>query len=554
MTIHFSSGHAQWFWGFVLLSVLIACAPQPPRSSPGHLGNTPVIHSPPPKDDIPPTIQQLPFVPPPQSIPPLETYTVVVNELPVGQLLFALGRDAGLDIDIYPGISGNVTLNAINKTLPQILERIAKQISLRYQIDGNHITIAPDLPYLRTYKIGYVNMSRDSKGEVSVATQISTTGGGISQQGGEGEGSGGAGKNNNSTTSITNISNHRFWQTLAANIMAILGHAAPSSGKESNLSTSEVIINTESGLITVRATHKQHEEIQKYIDQVLDSAQRQVLIEASVVEVTLNDQYQAGVDWERIAGDFSYAQTLIGGNLGGGLGNPPFYSFIYNNPDSRFGKVTATLRLLEQFGTVKVLSSPKIMTLNNQTAILKVVDNIVYFTTSVENKDTDKISRETYTTTINTVPIGLVMSVTPQIDENEVVTLNMRPTISRVKRFIPDPNPVLARAGTTSNIPEIQVREMESILRINNGDMAIIGGLMQDNINQQKAGVPVLSELPMVGDLFSYRDDQYSKSELVIFLKPVVVKDASLSGDLKDFKAYLPNSVNGIPPTGFTQP
>ena len=339
MTIHFSSGYSSpWLWELVLLGLLAACAPQPPHSSPGHLGNTPVIHSPPPKDDIPPPIQQLPFVPPPQPASPSETYTVVVNELPVGQLLFALGRDAGLDIDIHPGISGNVTLNAINKTLPQILERIAKQINLRYQIDGNHITIAPDLPYLRTYKIGYVNMSRDSKGEVNVATQIATTGGVGQQGGGGGEEGGGGGKSNNSTTRVTNTSNHRFWQTLATNVAAILGRSSSTTSKEGTpdttgrnpsttskegiSSTSDVIVSTETGLLTVRATHKQHEEVEKYIDQVLSNAQRQVLIEASVVEVTLNDQYQAGVDWERIAGDFSYAQTLIGGNLGGGLGNP----------------------------------------------------------------------------------------------------------------------------------------------------------------------------------------------------------------------------------------
>jgi general secretion pathway protein D len=294
-------------------------------------------------------------------------------------------------------------------------------------------------------------------------------------------------------------------------------------------------MNPESGVMTVRATHKQHEEIQRFVDQVLANVQRQVLIEATIVEVQLNDQYQAGIDWQRIAGDFSYTQSLLGGNLG----NAPFYSFGYSNPNSKIGDISGTVRLLEQFGSTKVLSSPKVMALNNQTAILKVVDNLVYFTTEVEINETDTRSRETFTTQINTVPVGLVMSVTPQISENEAVTLNIRPTISRVTEFKADPNPLLAEAGTINLIPEIQVREIESLLRINNGDVAIIGGLMQDTTGQNKRGIPVLSQLPLIGDLFSYRDDKYTKTELVIFLRPIVVKDASLSGDLREYRRYL---------------
>jgi general secretion pathway protein D len=158
----------------------------------------------------------------------------------------------------------------------------------------------------------------------------------------------------------------------------------------------------------------------------------------------------------------------------------------------------------------------------------------------VENKDTEKIARETFTTEIHTVPVGLVMSVTPQISESDVVILNIRPTISRVIGYKTDPNPLLANAGTINLIPEIQVREIESILKINDGDVAIMGGLMQDVTDKNTQGVPVLSQLPLIGDLFRYRNDKYTKTELVIFLRPVVVKEASLSGDLRDYQVYLP--------------
>lgn len=535
---------------FSSLWLLNACAPQPPIPSPGHLNTAAISLS---KDDIPPLIQQHPFIPQPQPTQPLDTLSVSVIDVPVRDLLFALARDAKLNIDIHPKIEGNVTINAINQTLPQMLERIAKQVNLRYQIDGKIMTISPDLPYLRLYKVNYVNMSRESTSQITVATQIESTGGGINQSGGSGSsGSSGQSEGNNSTTLITNKSNNNFWETLEKNILAILVGGDTTNLRETKETIkNKVIVNSESGIITVRATHKQHKEIQRLLDQVLVSAQRQVLIEVTIAEVQLGDQYQAGIDWQRIDGDFTYAQSMMGANLE----NTPFYSFSYTNPNSKFGNIFAKMRLLEQFGTVKVLSSPKIMALNNQTAILKVVDNIVYFTTEVNITSNENLSREIFTTEINTVPVGFVMSVTPQISENDVVILNIRPTISRIIGFKDDPNPVLAQAGTTSKIPEIQVREIESIMKINNGDIAVIGGLMQDVTDQNTRSIPMLSQIPLIGDLFSYRDDKYTKTELVIFLRPVVVKEASLSGDLRNYQVYLPNpsKPDALAPTGLTR-
>jgi general secretion pathway protein D len=176
-------------------------------------------------------------------------------------------------------------------------------------------------------------------------------------------------------------------------------------------------------------------------------------------------------------------------------------------------------------------------------------------TTSLTDNNT-VISNSSTTTEVKTVPVGLIMSVTPQISGNDVVTLNVRPTISRITRLVNDPNPEFARAGVESLVPEVQIREIESVLRINNGDIAIMGGLMQDTTSQQRTGVPVLSQLPLVGDLFSYRNDEYTKTELVIFLRPVVIKQASVDGDLSDYRTYLPSPAQPdvAPPTGLIRP
>ena len=531
----------------LLMGLLNGCAPQPPIFSPGHINTSQL---PPPKNDIPPLIQQHAFIPSPQLTPPQETFTVVVDNVPVDKLLFALARDANLNIDIHPGIKGSITLNAVNQTLTQLLERIANQIDLRYQLKGNHLIVSPDLPYLRLYKIDYVNLARESTSEISVATQIiSDVSSGV---GGSGSGGGGS-ANNNSTTQIKNKSDNRFWEILKENIQAILAshqtQEKSTTGVEDN-----VIVNPQSNVVSVRATHQQHEEIQRFLDQVIANVQRQVLIEATIVEVRLKDNYQAGVDWQRIAGDFTYQQSMLRGNIGQ---DSPFYTLGYSNPESAFGNISAMVRLLEEFGTVKVISSPQIMALNNQTAILKVVDNLVYFKTKVDITETNNtIIRETYTTQINTVPVGLVMSVTPQISDSDEVILNVRPTISRTLDYKVDPNPTLAQAGTVNRVPQVEVREIESILKVNNSDIAIIGGLMEDSSQQNKQGIPVLSQLPLIGDLFSYRSDNHAKSELIIFLRPTVIKSASVSGDLQNYQRYLPDS--SLPendaPTGFTLP
>ncbi len=370
---------------------------------------------------------------------------------------------------------------------------------------------------------------------------------------GGGGGGGGGGGSNNSTSSITNTANNRFWLTLTRNIQALVGETAAGGGAgQGDLPvTGSVIPNPESGIISVRATSKQHGAVQAFLDKALANAQRQVLVEATVVEVILNDQYQQGIDWSVIQNEngegFNLTQNLARA-AGGAFATPAVSSFIldYFNPDAGGKTIDITVQLLRTFGDIKVLSSPKIMTLNNQTAVLKVVRNIVYFEVDVEPAIVlaggDAAQQVAVDTTAKTVPVGLVMTVTPQINENDAVTLNVRPTISRVEIFVPDPNPEL---GTIpNNVPQIQVQEMESVLQINNGQIAVLGGLMQDTVRQDSNSIPLLSDIPVLGDsLFRSRNNDYDKSELVIFLRPLVIPNPSLEGDLAGYRSYLEERV-----------
>jgi len=264
-----------------------------------------------------------------------------------------------------------------------------------------------------------------------------------------------------------------------------------------------------------------------------------VLIEATVVEVTLSDSFQSGIDWSRNplnpANDFSFSQQLTAGTLG----SAPTSVLEVNSQISDYN-ILSSVRLLSQFGDVQVLSSPKMMALNNQTALLKVVDNRVYFTVDAQTTITDNIRDTIFESKVHTVPVGLIMAITPFVSDADEVTLNVRPTISRILGFVNDPNPGLANAGVVNPIPEIQVREMESVLRLSDSQIGVIGGLMQDTSRKNTSSVPGVGDVAILGEAFKARDQESTKTELVIFIRPTVVDTASLNGDLQHLRAYLP--------------
>ena len=481
---------------------------------------------------IPPPVQIAPVLPRPKASPRAETYSVVVSNVRVQELLFALARDAKLNVDVHPGVTGNVTLNAIDQTLPQLLTRIARQVDMRYEVDGPNLIVMRDTPYLRSYRIDYINMSRIATGQLGVSSQVAaaaSTGG-----------SGGVGTlTNNSISTVNNVSNNRFWDTLVANVRDLLRESdklvpgaqpapapvspSPQSGQQvtpgsptppvtglpqaaagqqgstQNMEFREaasVISNPEAGILSIRATSRQHEKIQEFLDQIMASVKRQVLIEATIAEVQLNNQYQRGIDWSKLrTGSAGFQFLQSSGATPAGI-NTNAFVVGYASGNQNF---TAALKLLESFGDVKVLSSPKISVLNNQSAILKVVDNLVFFTIKADTTVNQTTSLTTFTSTLNSVPVGFVMTVIPQISDTDSVVLNLRPTISRKIGDVADPNPALTAAGVASLVPVIQTREMDSMLRVQSGQIAVMGGLIQDQVSNTEDGIPGVNRVPGLG-------------------------------------------------------
>ncbi len=573
---------------------LAGCAAAPHRGKAP--GSAPMTAKAAPDAPLQPNAAPL-MPPPPRQTGKTDTFTITVNNVAVADVLFELARDAKLSLDISPRVSGEVTLIAVDQTLHQILGRIAEQVDMRYEFKDSTIVVRPDTPFERQYKIDYVNIERESKSASNIATQIQASSGAVAGAGG----ASGGGENNNSTSELTGISRNQFWSSLIRNVKALVGDTtvlasngqsiggpsvqapppaapaaatgaaaaaatnaangtAPSSYMPAAKEPSLVIANAETGILVVRATARQQDRVQEFLDVVLRSARRQVMIEATIAEVQLSDQYQQGINWQKFnSGGFSVTQQpqgpapLPGGSIPGsgpgGVTYPPSSTPLptpalavlqyMGSPTSLLANVSVAVSLLESFGTVKVLSSPKLSVLNNQTAFLKVVDNRIYFTIGVQiTPGTLGVPPiVTYTSTPATVPVGFVMSVTPSIDEAGMVMMDVRPTISRIIDYVNDPNPALAQAKVISQIPEIQTREIESLLRVKSGDIAVMGGLMQDATNNASDEVPGLGRIPWVGNLFKYKNDNHTKSELVIFLRPVVIRDASLDGD---FNAYKP--------------
>ena len=552
----------------LLGTLATACGHVPPKPATTHI-RADETRAP---AQIPPPVQISPILPKPKPSARPETYSVVVNNVRIHELLFALARDARLNVDIHPDVTGAVTLNAIDQTLPQLLTRIARQVDMRYEIHGENLAVMRDSPFLRTYKVDYLSASRNVKMQSNASTQFGTGG----------TGAGASTSTTGGTAQIDVIAENKLWESLVQNVKDILretdkiipagtqlapsappapaapGAAAPSAPAPSAPApvpvptstfqeAASVIGNRESGILYVRASSKQHEKILEFLDQVLAGAKRQVLIEATIAEVQLRNEYQRGIDWSRARSGvtgISLLQPAIAPTTSVTPGfNPNPFQIGYR---SVARNLEVTLKLLEEFGDVRVLSSPRLSVMNNQTAILRVTRDIIYFTitpaaTSVAAVGSGTVvAPATFTTTPNIAAEGFMMAVLPQINDAEAVVLNVRPTIRRRVDSVRDPNPALQGAATQNDIPVFETREFDSILRLQSGEIAVLAGLMQDFAQKGDSGIPGLRSIPFIGEALSNRAELSTKTELVIFLRATVIRDPSLDGDFRTFRDQLP--------------
>jgi general secretion pathway protein D len=568
-------------WAAVALvsCALAACGQAPIKPAANHIRAEEAR----PQGAIPPPVQVTPVLPKPKAVTRPETYSVVVNNVRVQELLFALARDARLQIDIDPNLIGSVTLNAIDQTLPQLLNRIMRQVDMRYEVDGETLVVMRDSPFLRAYKIDYLSASRNVKMQSTASTQFGAAAT--------------AGPNTTGATSTIDVAaQNNLWDSIVQNVKEILREtdkiipaptqpaptplpgapgsapAAPPSaaqppsppGAQPQLvaqasvtyqEAASVIANRESGILYVRATTKQHERVQEFLDQVLTGAKRQVLIEATIAEVQLRNEYQRGIAWERVRAQGQSGirarqpEIAPATSATPGFNAAPFFVGLIS-VGSNF---SVTLKLLEQFGEVKVLSSPKLSVLNSQTAILRVTRDIIYFTVTPASANVGvagggtAVITPSFTTTPNVAAEGFLMTVLPQVSSADAIVLNVRPTIRRKVGSVLDPNPALRGtdpltgvAFPQNEIPLFETREFDSILRLQSGQIGVLAGLMQDIVENTETFIPGIRNIPFLGDALSNRSDLSRKTELVIFLRATVIRDPSVDGDFQNLRTLLP--------------
>ncbi|MBL8676597.1 MAG: hypothetical protein JNJ47_04135, partial [Alphaproteobacteria bacterium] len=288
-------------------------------------------------------------------------------------------------------------------------------------------------------------------------------------------------------------------------------------------------LHKQAGLLTVLSSSKTHEYIIGYLTKLKESIATQVVIEAKIIEVTLDNEYKTGSNWSHFGETLKVGAPLEGPTESGGISSSQFLSrdmFTFSVGLSNFSSV---INLVKKFGTVRTLSNPRLTVMNNQPAILKVATNEVFFHLEFERyfQADGKPDIENISSDAMTVPIGLVMIVQPSINlQTGEILMTLRPTISRVEKEVQDPAiSIKSQQRVISTIPVIQVREIDSVLKMKSGQVLVMGGLMEDRSSYQTSSTPGIDDIPFLGELISGKEDERKTTELVIFLTAHIVDD-----------------------------
>ncbi|MDR2782131.1 MAG: secretin N-terminal domain-containing protein [Holosporaceae bacterium] len=453
----------------------------------------------------------------------------VTENMKMREALTKMADLAGINIFIVQDVGGSISFSAKNRPFLDILKDICSSIGLKYTISGNSVKIEIDTPMLKIYNMQFLNIQRDTQSAVSVSTDIFSN----QSLGTKGEALASSGAaNNGSSSTVSGVVKNDFWAELEASLKTII---------DSENDGSYFSIHRQGGLISVYTTQTKHNEVQKYLHLLKDTTESQVLIEAKILEVNLKDEYKNGINWNIIRNGGAKLEKKFSNADG---------LFSFGIDRANFSIVAG---LIERFGAVKTLSSPRITVLNNQSAILKVAQNeIVYipelqrqYATVSDNRSTDFLS-----TTIHTVPIGLIISVIPSVDKkNNTIVLNLRPTISRIVTYkeVPFFYQTTTAAGNNANaavgqgtqyhrIPIVDVRELDSVLKLSSGQIVVMGGLMQESSYNNRDGLP--SIFRKTDFLTGSRDKSTHITELVIFLRATILRKKGKGHHAVDKRLY----------------
>ena len=557
------------------LALLAACQTNPPRgegvrAAAGELeraadeaGRRPAPPAPPPEVAralLPPLGAEPPA---PAAAPAAPRFDVAVHRVPAREFFMGLVEGTDINLVVHPEVKGRISLTLRNVTLEEVLEAVREVYGYDFRRLPSGWVVLPAEPRTRTFRVDFLNLSRKGQSRTRVSSGQVTENpaaylGAFGGYGYGGFGYGGLGYAGTATTGATGTtapgatgftttstyieteSESDIWDELEAALKLIVG----GGGYEKD-GKGQVIVNRESGTAVVRAHPRELRAVERFLEEVRASLARQVILEAKILEVELRDGYQSGINWGALLGPNASRYGLLGQTGGGtaiesgaagtagnsGELSPLAPSLPSGTETSAFGGVfslavrtedfSAFIELLRTQGEVHVLSSPRVSTLNNQKAVIKVGTD-EFFVTNVSSTALVGATT-TVTPNISLAPFfsGIALDVTPQISSSGDVVLHIHPTVSEVT----DQTKQITVAGQLQELPlaKSTVREVDTIVRARSGQVVVIGGLMQNVIRDERAGTPGLGELPGIGRIFRHERQRVRKSELVILLRPVVV-------------------------------
>ena len=493
---------------------------------------------------------------------PEPRFDLSVANASAAQVFQAIASGSRYSMLLAANLGGTVSVNLKEATVREALDVMRELYGYEYRIEGSRIYVQPAALQTRVFQVAYPSVRRSGRSDTRVVS------GSITGNAAQGAGAAGGGAAAQEGSQVSTTNDVEFWKELEASLKAVVGAEA---GRQ-------VVMSQHSGVLVVRALPRELREVENYLRAAKLSIERQVMLEAKIVEVSLKDGYESGVNWAAFtkSGDHRWSlgadasRINVPGSIGRALGiptgsistgvdaatTPPtvtpstlgqvIASPLANGASSALGlaftsnSFASLLSFLETQGSVHVLSSPRVAAINNQKAVLRVGTDD-FFITNISTTTTSSASGTVTTPTITTQPFfsGISLDVTPQIDDEGMVTLHIRPSVSNVSERTKVIN--LGNLGNfTLPLASSNINETDTVVRVQDGITVAIGGLMQQTQSEDDARVPFAGDAPLVGNLFKRSNRALQKRELVFLLRPTVIKgDSQWAGDLANTEQRL---------------
>lgn len=463
-------------------------------------------------------------------------FDLSVKDVPATTFFMGLVKGTSLSMAVSPEVKGNITLSLKNVTVREVLQTLEDLYGYSYRMTHSGYQILPNKLKTMMYAVNYLDIERQGRSNMQISSgQVSQSGGvnRISQNNGAGTMTS-TSNNRQISSSIGDVetkNNIDFWRQLKQTLLSMIG---TEGGRT-------ITVNPMAGMVIVKAYPAELKQVERYLDAVQHTMDREVILEAKILEVALSDRYQMGIDWKLFGAHLNAINDFPASNI-----SQQAFPDAFNIDFSWNKNFSTTIRALSEQGNVQVLSSPRVSAINNQKAVIKVGSD-EFYVTNVSSANTQTLNSVTPTQNVQLTPFfsGITLDVTPQIDAQGNIILHIHPSVSRVvdqqKQISLGNNGQLVLPLARSTI-----RESDTVVHARDGQVIVIGGLMENRTQEDLAGLPFFANIPFLGTLLRHTKQGSQKSELVILMRPIVVKRHVWSASINQAKQQINSLKRGF--------